>query len=131
MSFFYNAMLEKLNKMNFFIKETAISDMENAADVAVIASRIYLVLLSTSIVVLVLFTGLIESTTSVTVQSPSLEIYDKLQAQYSQLLSCPCEKIAIPYKNFVSIDISYHQVSWLALGQQTHTMNTFLFHLEH
>ena len=96
--------------MNFFTKECAISDMENADELAIVASRIYFVLLGMTIFILALFSGLIESKTSTTIQSPSLLIYDKLQAEYSQMLSCPCKQIAIPHKKFIYITVSFHQV---------------------
>ena len=102
--------------MNFFIQESAISDMENVHEVAILASRIYLVLLGSSISVLMLYTGLIQLTTSVTIQSPSLALYDQLQEEYPQLLSCPCKQIATPYGKFISIAVSYHQVKDSTFG---------------
>lgn len=96
--------------MNFFVKETAISDLQNVGEMAVVASRIYLVLLGASITVLVLFSGLADTTFSVTVPFPTLAVYEKLHADYPQTLSCPCKQIALPYKTFISLTVSYHQV---------------------
>lgn len=84
--------------------------MENAHEVAIITSRIYAVLLSAGIIILMLINGLTQVTTTVTVQSPSLAIYEKLQAEFSNTLSCPCKQIATPYNTFLTITVSYHQV---------------------
>ena len=97
-------------KMNFFRQESAISQMENTHEVVIIASRIYIVLLSAGIIILMLINGLTQVTTSVTVKSPTLAIYEKLQAEYSNSLSCPCKQIATPYSTFLTITASYHQV---------------------
>lgn len=98
--------------MNFFIIEMRLSRLENAEEVAATASRIYAVLLASSISVLVLFNGLSLSTISVTVQSPTLATYETLQTQYSNVLSCSCKQIDVPYGTFLSMRVLQHQVKY-------------------
>lgn len=76
-----------------------------------LATRIYLPLLLISFLVLVLFTSMSQTAVSVTVSRPSLTIYQQLQVDYPNTLSCPCQQIAINYGDFLSIIPSYHQVN--------------------
>ena len=46
----------------------------------------------------------------ITVSHPSLEIYNRLYNNYSTTLSCPCSRISIPYKKFLTIEYTLHQI---------------------
>ena len=102
-----------LMAMNFFKKESSISRIENADQMALISSRIYVVLLILTVLVLALFNGLGQTTISVTVSSPTLATFEQLQAAYPSKLLCPCVQIAVPYSIFLSVTASYHQVSFV------------------
>ena len=86
--------------------------MENAAEMAIISTRFYLILLTCSVVVLVLFNGLRETTISVTVKMPSLATFERLYDIYKVNLLCPCAQIAMPHSTILSVAPSYHQVSY-------------------
>jgi hypothetical protein len=103
-------MKEKLMKWNLFRKEVSVSRMENVNEVAVIATRFYLVLLTCSMLVLTLFNSLDQKTVTVTVQSPSRDTFESLQQIYPATLWCPCEQIGISYGAVLSV--SYHQVNY-------------------
>ena len=97
--------------MNLFQIESSISRMQNVHRVAILSSRIYLVLLTLSAVTLGLFSGLGVSTVSVSVNSPSIVAFEQLHAAHPTTLKCPCTSIAIPHSTSLFISASFHQVS--------------------
>lgn len=76
----------------------------------VLGTRVYIVLLSASFVALVLITLLPKIEVKVTVSNPSLTTYDHLEINFLDTLSCSCERVAIPYKSFLTTHISFHEV---------------------
>lgn len=76
----------------------------------IITTRIYLVLLYVSLLILILFTAFSQKLITDTISKPSLVTYEHLRAKYPNTLSCPCENIAISHEDFLSITVNYHQV---------------------
>lgn len=77
----------------------------------ILSTRIYLILLITSTIILVFYTGLIERTKSGTILSPSQSIYEYLQRTYSNTLQCPCSNISVSYSNFtIHLNVTFHPV---------------------
>ena len=74
------------------------------------ATRIYGGLLTISIVILLFFTGLKEQTHIVTVLSLNPSTFDQLVDKYPSTSVCPCSKISIPYRSFLTFAPHYHQV---------------------
>jgi len=102
---------QMLFKLNLFKKESSISEMENVNYVAIIATRFYVVLLTASVFILVLFNSLKETTVSVTVKLPSLTTFEQLYDSYPTSISCPCQQIAVEHQTFLSVSATFHQVS--------------------
>ncbi|CAF1630804.1 unnamed protein product [Adineta ricciae] len=101
---------QKLIMMNLFKKESSLSQIENVNQVAIVASRLYLMLLISSVLILLLFDSLRETTVSVTVESPSLITFEQLYNEYATTISCPCQQMAIPYGAFLTVSPSFHQI---------------------
>ncbi len=97
--------------MNFFKKESSLSQMADAETISIKASRIYATLLAISVLVIVAFKSLDQTTITETILSPSLATYDRLQATYPSTLSCSCQQIGIFTNTFVTIQPKIHQVS--------------------
>lgn len=74
------------------------------------STRLYLLLLIISFVILVVYVAFGVHTVHVTVDNPSLITYETLQIQFSETLKCPCTQIAVKYGSFVQIEPIYHQV---------------------
>ncbi|UJR12021.1 hypothetical protein I4U23_016199 [Adineta vaga] len=74
------------------------------------STRIYLVLLIIAIVILVIYTAFQIETIHVTIKSPSIETFEKLQMNYANVLKCPCSQIAVKYERFTHMQPIYHQV---------------------
>ena len=107
---------ERLKNVNFFRKESSTSRSPNANDSARLASRLYAIALPACLCVLAFFYGFRQQSISVTIRSPSLAVFEKLQALYPATISCPCELIAVPFSSFGSVSWTFHQVS--LMGRQ-------------
>jgi hypothetical protein len=97
--------------MNLFRKESSISQAPNAEQIALTSTRIYMILLTLALMILALSNGLGRTIISATVDSPSMAMFERLRAEYPTKLSCPCERLAVPHSTFMSVSVSYHQVS--------------------
>ncbi|UJR24141.1 hypothetical protein I4U23_027107 [Adineta vaga] len=82
--------------------------------IAILSTRIYLVLFTLVIAVLILYSSLSPLTQTVNIKSPSETTYTQLYANYDDSLSCPCKNLAISYKDLFKISINYHPIctSW-------------------
>ena len=78
----------------------------------IIATRIYLLLLTLTIGTLVIYTSLEVRIQTRTVNNPSVETFEQLQSnlQYSSILECPCKNVAVPYGQFISVSSQLHQL---------------------
>src|SRR5689334_14540100 len=79
-------------------------------DTELIATRVYIVSLVISLLILTTYTWQLVVTHVVTIQNPSYTNYSMLFVKYPQTLSCPCSTISIPYREFIRMDASFHQV---------------------
>ncbi|CAF4078004.1 unnamed protein product [Adineta steineri] len=73
-------------------------------------TRLYIFLLSSSLVVLINYTFLKSSIQSKTVLYPTQSQFIQLQQDYPQTLSCPCTEISMNYSTFITIQPHYHQL---------------------
>jgi hypothetical protein len=102
----------------------------------ILATRIYLLLLIVSVIILVIYTFIDTQTKLVTIVNPSQQQFDQLRLhpRSSPTLDCPCQNIIVSYQSFISIKPHYHQLcssdfvatnsTWLSLlYSQTATTN--------
>ncbi|UJR34643.1 hypothetical protein I4U23_027420 [Adineta vaga] len=75
-----------------------------------IITRVYLFLLTGSIIILVLFNLLNTRIMTITVSNPSFDIYNDLQNSYSTTLKCPCKTMTIPYRKFMNLSPTIHEI---------------------
>ena len=75
-----------------------------------IPTCIYMVALIASVVILAVFNASTEVTISQTVPSPSLVEFEQFQVAHPTALSCPCQQLSVPYRTFLSMVPTFHQV---------------------
>ncbi|CAF1508838.1 unnamed protein product, partial [Adineta ricciae] len=100
-----------------------------------ISTRLFLVLLSASLIILLIYNSLITVTITKTIQTPSLKQYEKLYETYSKTLTCPCKKMSIDYKDIVQINFTLHQVcdsdfiseKWIKYLAHSFNQNSLIF----
>ena len=74
------------------------------------ATRLYILLIVVSLVILTFYSLLIKQIASSTVSHPTEFEYSQLQQMYPHSLQCPCTSISTPYSTFITIQPQYHQV---------------------
>ena len=78
------------------------------------STRLYIILLLISFLVLIVYTALGTRTIYVVEKNPSVDRFLSLQLKYSDTLKCPCSQSTIRYEQFIEIlDPVYHQVRHL------------------
>ncbi len=65
-------------------------------------TRIYILLFTSVLSVLLFYTAIIERNVSKTIVTPTITEYENLLNIYSNDVNCPCTFISIPYKEFVT-----------------------------
>ena len=76
----------------------------------IISTRIFILLFTLSLTILILYTSLVTVTKTVTIDTPSLTQYSELYSKHSQTLVCPCTQISIKYDRVLSVNYTLHQV---------------------
>jgi hypothetical protein len=74
------------------------------------STRIFIVLLTLLLTILLLYTSLINVTQTVTVKINTIAKYSQLYSTYPQTLTCPCTQISINYGTFLDVQYTFHQV---------------------
>jgi hypothetical protein len=112
------ATKNRLLKMNLFKHQVSLDPPANIERIGLGSTRIYLILLTLSMLILAVFNGLEQEKLVVTISSPSLAKFEQLQAAYSTILTCPCNQITVPYGSFLSVTPEYHQVSCASVCEE-------------
>jgi len=97
-------------------------------------TRVYLILLMSTIATLLLFNSLSMETTTISIPNPSLSTYIHLQKSNSHTLRCPCSTMTISNEKFMSFSPVLHQIcssdfvtdQWLEILKQSATRFSFL-----
>ena len=95
--------------LNLFDSPDSRSDASELR-IALISTRIYIILLLLTTINLITYTSLIVQTQKVTISKPSQTVHKTLQEKYGSSLSCPCRNIAIDYTDLINVSIKYHPV---------------------
>jgi hypothetical protein len=100
---------QKISELNFFEVETV--SLENFdLHKAIISTRLYIILLTSTLITLTIYTTLDGQNETVIIKNPSQSDFENLYLKYPNSLSCPCKEITIPYQSFISITTEYHPV---------------------
>ena len=107
--------VEKLLQLNIFLDVKSLQE-QNKKRIRdqVLATRIYLLLFVTCLIILILFNSLATKMISVTVFEPSIDTYDRLYAAHPNTLTCSCRAVSILYREFISIKSVQHPVRFSA-----------------
>lgn len=74
------------------------------------SSWIYIILFTTVILFLLVYTALGKKSTMVTTTVHSYAMFESLLERYPKTLKCPCSVMSIPMSKFIQIEPRYHQV---------------------
>ena len=74
------------------------------------STRFYVLFLSVSILIIIIYTSLSIEMVSETVFTPSPAQYEKLSNSHFVTFQCPCTQISIRHEEFMTINTSFHQI---------------------
>ena len=94
---------------NLFPLATTAND-QDALRTQRISTRVFILLLTAAVIILVIYTSTETINDIKTVTLPSLSRYLELSEKYPQTLSCPCTTISIAYRTFLNISYISHQI---------------------
>ncbi|CAF1143926.1 unnamed protein product [Adineta steineri] len=75
-----------------------------------ISTRIFIILLTLSLTVLILYTSLINTTQTFDINSPTIVKYSQLYSTYPQTLTCACTQVSVNYDKFIQVNYTLHQI---------------------
>ncbi|CAF0989475.1 unnamed protein product [Adineta ricciae] len=75
-----------------------------------ISTRLFMLLLALSLVILLLYNSLITVIKTDSITKPTFEQYEQLYETHPITLTCPCETILISYETILNINYTLHQV---------------------
>ena len=107
-SFMFN-WLSKLYQLNLFPSLPPATN-EPQIQTELISTRLYVLLIASSILILTIYSARIALEKSKTIVWPSLKEYRSLYDSHSDTLSCPCTSISIDHSAFLKLSPSFHQV---------------------
>ncbi|CAF0767800.1 unnamed protein product [Adineta steineri] len=113
--------LRKLNLFPSIPPSTNETDLRNQR----ISTRLFIIALVFSIIIVITYNSLIYVTMIGNINSPNLKKYLDLYSQYPQTLTCPCTNITIKYEKFLEINYTLHQ-----LCNSTFVTNDWLDYLD-
>ena len=100
LTYFLTNIYQSVKTMNLF--ESEITD-EITIRRQQIYTRIYLVLYTTTLSIILFYTAVVERSTSKTYSTSSIEYHKQLVMNLrTNDLACPCTRISIPYSEFIN-----------------------------
>ena len=105
--YFSNLIRKKLIELNNF-KHYPTTDQQTRHERN--ATRLYLILLFSSITILTIYNLSQRSIQSKTIYNPTESEYLQLEYLYPRTLSCPCTTISMSYSTFIELLPYYHQL---------------------
>lgn len=104
-------IVQTLGQLNFFADVESINKGDpQVLREQILSTRVYIVLMMASIWILLTTISLSARTNTIVAPEPSISTYKRLQEMYPVTLSCRCQKITVPYSDFLSIKVIFHQV---------------------
>ncbi|CAF4118076.1 unnamed protein product [Adineta steineri] len=123
-----SSLKEYLRNLNLFSPSSDSNEQENDQQRRwnITGTRIYIILIILILFIIGLILLLLEQSTMVTIPNPTKEQFERLPIN----AKCSCSHISIPYRKFMSLNTSFHQVCssdfitdrWLnAINSKTNT----------
>ncbi|CAF1082825.1 unnamed protein product [Adineta ricciae] len=102
-------IVKKLQKFNLYPSIPPSTD-EYQLRTERITTRVFIILLTLSLFIILLYHSLIKITKTDVHKTPTLEKYERFYSLYPNTLTCPCKNILVPYAEIVEIKYSLHEV---------------------
>jgi hypothetical protein len=100
-------LLRFIKQLNLFNTDST-DDRQRLREI--FSTRIYIVLLPTILTILIIYSAQKDLYYTVQVSNPSIDTYQKLLDDYSNILVCPCSQISVPYSTFLTLTPIFHPI---------------------
>ena len=107
--FYIRVLLKKIRELNWFVTRETYQSAEIRRD-QIISTRLYVLLLILSVVILSVYFGFATKSTLIVVENPTINDYKQLHSEDLSEFLCPCSKTTLSFEVFTSFDFTFHQV---------------------
>ncbi|UJR19841.1 hypothetical protein I4U23_022974 [Adineta vaga] len=107
---FKNRCLQILRQVQQQIMTYNMFPFESQIKDGLCSTRVYILLFSMGIFVLIFYTSISTRIQTVIVRDPSIDDYEQLYKNYPSTLVCSCTQISIEYSSMIDISARFHQV---------------------
>ena len=98
-----------IRELNLFIDHPFWSSTLNYSE-QILSTRLFLLFLIVSFLVITIYTSLVIRTHSVTLEHFSISDFEKIQAHYPTTINVQCTQAANPYSKLIHLSIKSHQI---------------------
>ena len=86
------------------------SETEPNIRLGIIASRIYILLMIMTVVVMAIYTSIEQHSQTVTISNPTLSQFEEVNFGDQSMRSCPCQRVAMTHSRIITLRVYYHQI---------------------
>ncbi|CAF3502018.1 unnamed protein product [Rotaria sp. Silwood1] len=105
----YSRLIRAIRELNLFSDNPFWSPVLNF-DEQVLSTRLFLILISISLLGVIGYASLTVRTHDVTLNKFSISDFERLEARYSSTINVPCTEVSIPFNKFLDLSPQFHQV---------------------
>lgn len=102
-------VVESIRELNLFARDPFWSPTLSDAE-QITSTRLFLILFSTSLLLVIVYSSLITKTHDVTLHRFSIDDFEQLEYLYPETINAHCSEISIPYYKFLSFSSLFHEV---------------------
>ncbi|CAF3184812.1 unnamed protein product [Rotaria sp. Silwood2] len=106
----FQILINQFRQLNLFASEDSTKDDEHEIRSQILSTRIFIIVLVLTLIILTIYSARVEITKTVTNFSPSLYKYSQLYANHYQTLICTCTNIAIRHKKYIILQPNFHPI---------------------
>ncbi|CAF4609628.1 unnamed protein product, partial [Rotaria sp. Silwood2] len=106
----FQIRVNQFRQLNLFASEDSTKDDEHEIRSQILSTRIFIIVLVLTLIILTIYSARVEITKTVTNFSPSLYKYSQLYANHYQTLICTCTNIAIRHKKYIILQPNFHPI---------------------
>jgi len=100
-------LITYVKTLNFFDDDTT---DEHEKTNQIISTRLFIIVYVAILAAFTLYASLSIQSVKVSVSKPNLNQYEDLLAKYSNNIQCSCQNTSILYKQFIDIQLTYHEI---------------------
>jgi hypothetical protein len=102
-------LINSVNELSLYSNDPVWSSRLTYSE-QIISTRLFLLLISISILIVIIYSSLLVVTYDITLTKFSIEDFERLEKLYPYTINVPCREVSIPYNKFLNLSPIFHQV---------------------